>query len=362
MLLFAAMMLQVAALAGQDTTQVYPWHLSYFPYPTVSPNDGVMGIARAVWFRQSRWDDRVSVHDQVAIEGGYSTKDSWLLRAQGDFPRLAHGWRLQAITQAEGNPAYFGDGDFVKHSTRQLAAAEVTRQVRGPLSVAVRAELTHLSIDYLNAPVVATTETDVRARLALVLDLRDREYDTRRGTLLQAGMLLGLADHGYHGWYGLASGWLPLSGATRVTARVGARMLSDFSGHPIDAARIVPGWEDEFIAGGGPASNRALREGAEADQKVLLGSTELRHDLLTFPGGALALLAFVDGSRGYNGNGTVVIVDGAAVIRASGAFEDWTFGAGGGVALRLLRNSTLTATVARAEGATRVYVSSGWSW
>ena len=51
---------------AQDTTGVYPWHLSYFPYITASPNDGVMGLGRVVLFRQSRWDDRVSLHDEVA--------------------------------------------------------------------------------------------------------------------------------------------------------------------------------------------------------------------------------------------------------------------------------------------------------
>jgi hypothetical protein len=360
MLLLVMMVLRVAALAGQDATPVYPWRLSYFPYPTVSPNDGVMGIARAVWFRQSRWDDRVSVHDQVAIEAGYSTKDAWLARVRGDFPRLADGWRLQAIAQAEGNPAYFGDGDFVKHSTRQVAAAEVTRQVRGPLSVAVRTELTHLSIDYLIVPALSATETDVRARLALVLDLRDREYDTRRGALLQAGMLLGSAHEGYHGWYGLASGWVPLSGATRVTARVGARMLSDFSGHPIDAERIVPAWEDEFVVGGGPESNRALPAGASTNTKVLLASAELRHDLFVFPGGAVALIGFVDSGKAYCD--CEVLASGWVGQAATDSQGDWIIGAGGGVALRLLRNAVLTATVARAEHATRVYVSSGWSW
>ena len=37
-----------------------PWRLSYFPYVTVSPNDGLMGIARAIWFRQAEWGDRVT--------------------------------------------------------------------------------------------------------------------------------------------------------------------------------------------------------------------------------------------------------------------------------------------------------------
>lgn len=342
-------------LSAQDTAQAYPWRLSYFPYVTASPNDGVMAMGRAVLFRQSRWDDRVSVRDQVAVEGGYSTKDSWLLRARGDFPRLADGWRVQAIAQAEGNSGYFADYELVKHATRQLVAAEITRNVQGPLSIAVRGELSHLAIDYLVVGAASGTETDVRGRIALVLDLRDREYDTRRGALLQAGVLLGSADNGYHGGYGLASGWVALSPTTRATARVGARLLSEYSGHPIDAGRLVPGWEDEFIAGGGPESNRALREGAKTDQRMLLASAEIRHDVFTFPGGAVGVIAFVDGSRVYN---SFTIPN----APTGGLFDNWTFGPGGGVALRLLRNAVLTATIARADGATRIYVSSGWSW
>jgi len=36
--------------------------------------------------------------------------------------------------------------------------------------------------------------------------------------------------------------------------------------------------------------------------------------------------------------------------------------AGGGIAIRLLRNAILTATVGVAQSKARVYVSSGWSW
>ena len=346
----------LSSLAAQDTTQAYPWRLSYFPYVTASPNDGVMGMARVVWFRQSRWDDRVSVHDQVAVEGGYSTKDSWLLRARGDFPRIGDGWRLQAIAQAESDAAYalaFG----ASGQSRQLGSVEVTRTVEGPLSVAFRGGVTHTILRHDDIGLPADDETDVRGRLAFVLDERDREYDTRRGFLLQSGVFFGSAGTGYQGSYFLASGWLPLSAATRVTARVGARMMSHAA---IDASRAMPAWEDEFVVGGGPESNRALSAGANMNRKVVLASAEVRHDLLTFPGGAIALLAFVDGGEADCGCDNVTVMSGGQAGGISSG--DWVVGPGAGVALRLLRNAVLTATVARADGATRVYVSSGWSW
>src|ERR1043165_141805 len=116
---------------AQDTTAKYPWRVSNFPYVTASPNDGLMGLGRVVFFRQSRWDDRISLTDEVAIEGGYSTKDAWLAHVKGDFPRLAPGWRLQAKAEASREPNY--DASIPVH--RQLATVEITRRIQGPLLI-----------------------------------------------------------------------------------------------------------------------------------------------------------------------------------------------------------------------------------
>lgn len=358
------------ALRAQDTTQAYPWRLSYFPYIAASPNDGVMGMARAVVFRQSRWDDRVSVHDQVAIEGGYSTKNSWLVRARGDFPRIADGWRLQVIAQAGKEANLLPVEPYLAPTTRQIVSVDVSRRVAGPVYLALRGDAMHLnatahfgSFSQL-ADVPFPGETDYRSRIALVLDLRNREYDTRDGALLQTGVFAGTAGGGYHGWYGLASGWHSLSATTRITARIGARAMSPTDTPLLDAPRIMPGWEDEFNVLGGPESNRALAVGEQRGRGVLLSSAEVRHDLFTFPGGAVALIGFVDAGRvffdlaEFNGGGVTTLESGDLRL----TFVGWTVGAGAGVAVRLLRDAVLTATVGRAEHATRVYVSSGWSW
>ncbi len=332
------------ALTAQDSTPPYPRRLSYFPYVTASPNDGVMAMARAVWFRQSRWDDRVSVHDQVAVEGGYSTKDSWLLRARGDFPRLADGWRLQVIVQAGKEGMYGGDTPAM----RQVASVEVTRRIQGPVSVALRGDATHVIVGGSSA----TSESEVRGRLALVIDLRDREYDTRRGALLQFGPFIG-SMNSMLGAYALASGWASMGERTRVTARAGIRTGSHLT---TNGVRTLPAWEDDFVLGGGPESNRALPIGARVNKNMMLFAAEIRHDLKVFPGGAIAVLAFVDASRAYCDCAYLADTPGIA------APMEWTVGPGVGVALRLLRNSVLTATVARGEHATRLYISSGWSW
>ncbi len=381
-ILAAAWLVAVAPIGAQDTTQAYPWRQSHFPYVTASPNDGVMAMGRVVFFRQARWDDRVSLHSGAAIEGGYSTNDSWLIRARGDFPRLADGWRLQAIAQAQHSEGFLADRDPAVPGSRQSLSVEVSRVITGPYLLAFRGEAAHLAINALR-------ETHMQGRIALIMDRRDREYDTHRGMLMQGGLIIGRGRHeylgagldggalkidgvNYTGWYGLASGWLPFGEATRVTARVGARLLSSGAEMNKDSRRIMPAWEDGFVVLGGPESNRALPIAAGLEPKVLLSSVELRQDLFTFPGGAIAALAFVDGGRSYcNGchaTVTVRVDNGAtrpeyAVAMTGEKLSDtWFFGPGVGVAVRLLRNAVLTVTAARGEGRIRWYVSSGWSW
>jgi hypothetical protein len=361
----AVALIAVLGIAGsasaQDTTQAYPWRMSYFPYPVVTPNDGLMGVARVIFFRQSRWDDRVSLHDGIAIDAGYSTKDAWLARVKGDFPRIAEGWRVQGILQAGKHREFFSDPEFGEAVSRQAASLEITRSLGGPVSLALRGEKVHLSGAHpttLPGQSIDTfSENDTRGRLALVVDLRDREYDTRSGALIQGGFILGTSSsvyrNPYRGWYGLASGWISLSRATRLTARVGGQTLNRRSP---DGGRVIPGWEDEFVVGGGPESNRALPLASEIDDKMLLASIEVRHDVFTFPGGAIALLAFVDGGRAYC-DCDVTVMNGSSFARFP-----WRFGPGGGIAVRLLRNAIMTATVGVAKGKARVYVGTGWSW
>jgi hypothetical protein len=379
----ACVAIPIAARA-QDTTQANPWRMSDFPYVTASPNDGVMGVARAVWFRQSRYDSRVSVADQVAVDAGYSTRDAWLARARGDFPRLAPGWRLQVIVDALSTPELeVIDGSGVE-AARQSATAEVTREISGPLLLAVRGAVAHIGARFYDIGGAVDDsrprnyETDWHVRLAAIFDRRDREYDTRRGVLLQTGVLAGhfrdsyrsalLDDASYTGWYGTAAGWLPIGAATRITTRVGARALSAGADNGLEAERVIPEWEDDVAALGGPESNRGLPIGAVQGRGVLLAGAEIRRDVVSFPGGAIALLAFVDGGRTFADNSCDreqglspdpgCGESGALRITLSG----WTVAPGAGVALRLLRNAVLVASVARAEHATRIYVSSGWSW
>ncbi len=385
MLGMTAGLLVPVAVRAQDTTTTYPWRLSYFPYVLASPNDGVIGVARAVWFRQSRWDARVPVAAQVSIDAGYSTKDAWLARVEGDFPQLAPGWRLQAEAEARSTPDFATvDLDDVA-ADRQVFAVEVTRHLAGPVMLALRGGMSHTAALFYSPGANAdlsgprNSETDWHGRLALIVDRRDREYDTRHGALVQAGVLAGhfgdtyrglsLDDDDYTGWYALAAGWLPLSARTRVTARIGARALSAGAFNGFEAERTLPAWEDDITVFGGAESNRGLPEAAVMGRGVLLASAELRHDVVTVPAASLALIAFADAGRVFVDNACDVArsrADPPIYCGSSGTLrltlDGWTVAPGVGVALRLLRDAVLEATVARAEHATRIYVSSGWSW
>lgn len=344
----------VSPLVAQESAA--PWRLSYFPYVTLSPNDGLMGIARAIWFRQAEWGDRVTLNNSVAVEAGYSTKNAWLARVTWANPRIAPGWRIKAHAEL-GHEPEFGDPDAPIVRDRALAWVDVTRRLHGPLHLAVRGGLRHE--DFPEVDDEPEWQTDVTARGALVLDLRDREFEVNRGALLEGGLILGSGGaDGYRALYSHLRGWYNPLQYLRMTGRFAYRQ-------PVDrgslASRIeFPGWEDDFVAVGGHRSHRGLGTGQVAWDGFMLAGAEARFDVFNLGElGAVSLLAFVDGGRALHHPDTF------CGIEPCDAFEeqdDWRWGAGGGVALRVLRTATLTITASGGDGETRWYVGSGWSW
>jgi hypothetical protein len=385
----------VAPLAAQAPDSLSPWRLSWFPYVTLSPNSGLMGVAHAILFRQAAYDDRVSLRDAVTLDAGYSTKEAWLVRVRGDFPRIADGWRLQATAEASHSPR-FGDPDAPQDLSRQGFNADITRRIAGRLQLAVRGGVEHLRDDlpldqvplfypqavvespcFLIDPMpggalcnsASIHQTDATVRAAVVLDLRDREYNTLNGGLLEAGVFAGSAVNGYHGAYAMARGWWSPREATHLTARVGMRAMSSAAG--VGISHTMPGWERPFTTLGGDESDRGLPEGRYAGRGLLLAGAEFRQDVVRAKNiFALSLLAFVDGGRAFQDVVTFPPVcatcSATGVLRSGGdlrlTLDDWSVSGGGGVAVRILRNAIVTVTAARGEKRTRWYVSSGWSW
>ncbi|MES2123538.1 MAG: hypothetical protein V4503_02500 [Gemmatimonadota bacterium] len=382
-------------LTAQDSTTAapepgVPWRTSYFPYFTVSPNDGLMGIARVLVFRQGEYGDRVSLRDAVAFEGGYSTKDAWMLRGRVDMPMLADGWRLAAHASV-GKQPNFGIPDAGTARTRSEGWVDVTRRLKGPLQLAVRGAVDHQRVEgdaslYSRYPAtpfaspscpiemlcssasdLSISQTDVNGRAALVLDLRNREFDTQSGALIEAGFFAGSGggEQGYHGAYGIARGWFSPRRGTRLTARVAAQGVSKTDA--IGIRNEIPGWERPITIFGGPESHRGLGIGEISGRGGYLASAEIRHDILNVGEiGAITAVAFVDAVKPYSERGNPLVDPNPGYRLPSDALvnvlQPWSVGGGGGVAIRVLRSAQLLVTAARGAGVTHWYVSSGWSW
>jgi hypothetical protein len=373
--------------AGQDAPAQRtwpPWRTSFFPYPAASPNDGLTGIIRVLHFRQAPYDDRLSLVSGVAAEVGYSTRGSWLAHVRADLPRIAPGWRMAGLLGAREQP-HFGVPEDSLQRQRFDAWIDVTRRLGGAWQFAIRlaaqqsnisGEVSTLTARYPTTPLdgcvfqgscgsrYEISEFDAQARAAVVIDLRDREYDTRRGALVEAGLFVGAAANGYTGGYALARGWATPREGSRLTARAGLRSMS--ATQAAGALHEIPGWEHPVTVLGGVHSHRGLGDGELVGRGVLLAGVEARHDVMNFGNiGSVTLLGFVDGGRVFVDPSPLVDpVPGAPL--PSGALEltldGWTVGAGGGVSLRLLRNAQLTMTVGRANERTRLYVSAGTAW
>ncbi|HPF61056.1 MAG TPA: hypothetical protein PLI93_03260 [Gemmatimonadales bacterium] len=354
-------------LVAQDAA---PWRLSYFPYLTASPNDGVMGVARAIWFQQAGWGERVTLDKYVAVEAGYSTRDAWMASITAGAPRLTDDWRVMARAEV-GHEPRFGAFDggvpgVAQERDRAVAWVDVTRRLNGPLHLAVRPALRRqtLGLDVGDVSLEAQ-ETDLSVRGALVLDLRDREYEVNSGVLLEMGAITGNGGEGrgytvpYAHFRGYVHPILPLRLAGRFAWR------GTGGNGALAPAYEFPGWEGDFTMLGGPRSHRGLPVGARAVEGVMLAGLEARFDVINVGElGAVTLLAFVDGGKELFKDD--VFLAGAVQPRreqaTTSSIRDWVWAPGGGLAIRALRAATLTITAARAEGRTRWYVGSGWSW
>lgn len=343
----------VSPLSAQESAA--PWRLSYFPYFTVSPNDGLMGMARAIWFRQAEWGDRVTLNNSVAVEAGYSTRDAWLARATWANPRLAPDWRIKAHAEIGHHPR-FGDPDDGVERDHSRAWVDVSRRIQGPAYVALRGGARREQLGGVDEP---DYETDFTARGAVVVDLRDREFEVNRGALLQGGVIFGTGGReGYRALYTDLRGWYNPLPYLRFTGRFAWRQpVNDGSW----ASRFeMPSWEGDFTAVGGHASHRGFGEGQLAGDGFSLAGVEVRFDILNVGEmGALTLFAFADGGRRLRHPD---IFCGIGPCDGFEQYDDWHWAPGGGIALRVLRAATLTVSAAHTDGNTRWYVGNGWSW
>lgn len=373
-----------ARLAAQDTTatapmEKAPWRTNYFPYLFGNPTTGLMLVAHLDYFRQADYFARVPHDGIISLDGAISAQGSWSLIGKLRAPLLVSGFRfaVDAGASRESRFGYFGyvpadaapdDNSDRVHRTRYFARAEVTRQIRGPLSVAAMLGVERTSWSRLPGATAfaedfdgGVAETDAGGRVSLVLDTRDREFLVNKGVLAEAGMLFGgggedrnddvqsSATGRYQGWYAHLRGYVSPRQGTMVAARLAARNLSRRA--TLQARHVLPGWEGGVDALGGPYAHRSFTPGRVAGRGLLLGSFEVRHNLLDVGDyGAVTLIGFVDGGR--------VFEEEKFELSAS----EWKVGGGGGVALRVLRSSILVFNFAGGPAGFTFSMGTGWAF
>lgn len=380
-----AALLAAAPLGAQEAL---PWRASYFPYVIGNPATGPMLVTHVQLGRQADYTARVPYDGLAALDAATSAQGSRFLTARFRAPGLLAGWRFAAdagavresrfgysladrglasgIPDSAGTfPGDPGQYDRV-HRTRYYARAEVSRRIAGPLLVAAMVGVEHGVWTRMPGASYFRSEhpdglrqTDAGGRLSVVLDLRDREFQTANGALLEAGVLFGgggewreldvVESGNYGGWYAHLRGYLSPRPGTVVAARLAARALDRTA--PLNARNTLPGWEAGVDALGGASAHRSFRPGAMAGRGLLLGSLELRHTLLDVGDyGAVTLVGFLDGGRVFERE--------AFSLTTAG----WKVGSGGGLALRVLQSAMLTFNFAGGPDGFTFSMGTGWSF
>ncbi len=349
-----------------------PWRTSYFPYLTGGTNDGPVVAFRVHHFQPAEYDDRVTTNAALTADAGITHRGSRHVSVRFRAPQLWDNWRFNALGAAvrEARFGYFGLGNetvendeavtpeqpflYRVRRVRYGGKVEASRRLRGPWQAALLANVEWTRFSTLPQPSLFRSdfgtelrETDVSARLALVYDTRDNEFNTHQGLLFEAGAQVGSGNDGYTRLYGVLRGYLSVREGTVGAARLAA---SGMGGDPtLNARYYLPAWENQIPVLGGQYSHRSFDTGRFAGKHVMLGNLEVRHDLLPFGDlGAITLLGFVDAGRVFEGESFKLTTDGVKV------------GGGGGVALRILRSSIFTFNFAGGPDGFNYSVGSGW--
>jgi hemolysin activation/secretion protein len=147
----------------------------------------------------------------------------------------------------------------------------------------------------------------------------------------------------------MVRGYKMLNVQTQVAARLGASQL--YGDFPLSARYELPAWEDVLGMYGGSSSNRGIRSSRYLGSGVLFGNLELRRQLLTSKNAAaLTAIVFVDAGRVFEGE----------KVRLTG--DEIHVGAGVGLALRILRSTSIVVDVARGSDTIRFNIGSGWAF
>lgn len=328
------------------------------PVVATLPNDGLSIEARTNLWKMT--DDPRVTH-RIGIPGrvAWSPQGGSLLASVGiSVPHLAPGWRLKGELSAGrynrwgwyglGNttgidPGLQNDDARYYYRVRRhlyTAYVDVTRRIAGPVGVSLQLGGARGEFEALPGPSLwrqqvggPVDQWEGTARLALEIDQRDTEYDTRSGWTAEAGYQLGTgAGESFGRWHAVLRGWVPLAPSSTLAARLYA---ADLNGTPtIFARELLPAWENPFSVLGGEESMRVISFGRLHGRGILGANLEYRQMLegRARDWGGLGLLAFFDAGRAFEEEPFKLTLD------------DWIVGIGGGVAIKIGRGTIIVIT------------------
>ena len=362
-----------APAAQPQTNTDVPWRTSYFPYLSGLANDGPLISFRIRRSQAAPYEERVTARAFAQLDLGIGFRGTRFAVAQFGAPLLMKDWRFSGLLLAtrESRYGFYGIGNnttfnstnvtdadpffYRVQRTRYQALVEVTRRLTGPLHLALQgsAESAKFAAHdegtsvFLQTVGTSLKQDDAYLRAALVFDTRDTEYDPHRGLLLEAGYQVATSGTGYQRAYGILRTWVPLREGTVFAVRLAGSQL--YGTPTLDARYMIPGWERPIPVLGGAFSFRGLDSGRYAGKGVLLGNFEIRQNLISFANVAgLVLVGFVDAGRVFEDTKFTLTTD------------DVKVGGGAGIALRVLRTTAFTLSLARGPDRTRLTFGFGW--
>lgn len=366
-----------SALAAQDPNQPSDaeWRDSFYPFfPSLGNNFPLIAMhfeqrKAANYFARTPYDGLFS------LDVGQGFTGARMAIARLHAPLLWRDWRLNVVggTTRETRFGFYGIGNDAEYDedlvtddqphyyqarrTRYFGNAELSRRLTGPIWLAGSFGVEHSNLGDLSDPSLFrstfgtdnVTDTDVRGRATLAIDLRDNEFNPGNGLLAQASLSAGSGGDGYTRFSADLRGYISPREGTVLALRVaGSGMSSDA---PLNARYEVPVWEGEQGVLGGTYSNRGLPFQRLIGRGVLWGNAEIRHNLLDLGDyGAITILGFVDAGRVFEADDFSLTT------------EDMKVGAGGGLALRILRFSVWTFNFAGGPDGFQFSSGTGWSF
>lgn len=373
----AALVLVLApvALAAQEESSSAPWKDSFYPFfPSLGNNFPLIAL-HLEERKAADYFARTNYAGLFSLDLGQGFTGARMAVARFHAPLLKKDWRLNTVlgTTRETRLGYYGLGNDTRNDeslvtkrqphyyqarrTRYFGNVEISRRIKGPLWIAGAGGVEHSNLGDLSDPSLFrtdfgtsnVTDTDVRGRVTLVLDARDNEFNTTKGIFAQASFGGGSGGDGYSRISADVRGYVPLREGTVFAARVAGSGLS--SKAPLNARYEMPVWEGEIPVLGGTNSNRGLGFQRLAGKGVLFANAELRHNLLDLGDfGAFTLFGFVDAGRVFEQEDFKLTT------------EDMKVGAGGGLAIRLLRFTIWTFNFAGGPDGFQFSAGSGWAF